>query len=105
MTLNNHAYMYAPQPTPDAAATLAQIEAARSAQLASLGETTDDLVAIAHRDAVSRILADVRTARRRLDEGLYGVCARCSRNIRSDERPKMLPWATQCQNCARRADG
>jgi RNA polymerase-binding transcription factor DksA len=102
MTLNTHTYMYAPRPTLDVAATLAQIEAARAAQLESLSVPTDDLVAIAHRDAVSRILTEVQAARRRLVEGLYAVCARCSRAIRGDERLEMLPWATQCPDCDRR---
>jgi RNA polymerase-binding transcription factor DksA len=101
MTMNTHTSVDASTPTPDVAVTLARIEATRTAHLDSLGETADDVVAIAHRDAVRRILADVRAARRRLEAGLYDVCARCSRAIGGDERHEMLPWATHCRSCAR----
>lgn len=102
MTLNTHTHMYAPRPAPDVAAILAEVEDARAAQLESLREATDDLVAVAHRDAVSRILDEVRVARRRLADGVYDVCTRCNATISGHERREMLPWATSCRPCARR---
>ena len=82
-------------------ASLARVEDERAAQLASLDAATDDLVALAHRDAVSRILTEVRTARRRREEGRYGVCIGCHGEVGS-ERLELRPWATQCPDCARR---
>ncbi|CAB4942891.1 unannotated protein [freshwater metagenome] len=107
MTLNTHTYMYGSIPATAAAwtrhlaETLAGVEAARTAQLATINPDPDDLVARAYRDAVIRILAEVRTARRMLEEGRYGLCVGCHRRI-DDERLEHRRWATQCPDCARR---
>jgi RNA polymerase-binding transcription factor DksA len=106
MTMNTHTYMYGlardASDAPDRVAdTLARVEDERAAQLASLDVATDDLVALAHRDAVGRILSEVRTARRRLEEGRYGVCVGCNGEV-GVERLALRPWATQCPDCARR---
>jgi RNA polymerase-binding transcription factor DksA len=79
---------------------LTQIEAQRVQQLNSLGDTDLDAVAIAYRESIVRILEDVRTARRRLMAGLYGVCTACGGGI-SAERLELRPWATSCAACAR----
>lgn len=106
MTLNTHTYRYglagdSVDTADPVAQTLARVEAERSEQLASLDASTDDLVALAHRDAVSRILTEVRTALRRLEEGRYGVCVGCQGEVGA-ERLELRPWATQCPDCARR---
>ena len=44
------------------------------------------------------LLAQVDAALRRLDEGTYGICARCGREI-SIERLEALPSATLCITC------
>ena len=45
------------------------------------------------------ILEQVEVALRQLDQGQYGVCRACGRDIRFD-RLKALPYATQCIECS-----
>ena len=40
----------------------------------------------------------VRAALKRLDEGLYGICAKCGNDI-NPERLKAIPHTTLCVNC------
>ncbi|MGH3368312.1 MAG: TraR/DksA family transcriptional regulator [Nocardioidaceae bacterium] len=80
---------------------LAEAEAARTRQLESLPHASQDPVTAAYRGSVARILEEIRTARRRLTLGLYGVCAACGKTIAS-ERLKLLRWATSCTGCAER---
>ncbi len=82
-------------------AALADLELKREEQLASLRDAKGDLVAIAYRESVARILAEIRKARLRLREGTYGVCVDCHADVTA-ERIEALPWATQCTDCARR---
>jgi RNA polymerase-binding protein DksA len=42
-----------------------------------------------------RMLADIETALRRLDDGSYGTCVVCGKPI-ADERLQAVPWATLC---------
>jgi DnaK suppressor protein len=44
------------------------------------------------------LLAQVEAAVQRLDEGSYGICARCGREI-ATERLEALPSATLCITC------
>ena len=53
---------------------------------------------IALRNNAQELLAQVEAALHRLDEGTYGVCARCGREI-ATERLEALPSATLCINC------
>lgn len=78
---------------------LSQLEAARQAQLDALPPIPRDVVAAAHRGTVTRILDQVRTARQRLSEGLYGVCAGCGTWIQR-ERLELRPWLITCTGCA-----
>ena len=43
-------------------------------------------------------LTQVRVALKRLDEGKYGICARCGNDI-NPERLKAIPYTTLCVNC------
>lgn len=43
-------------------------------------------------------LAAVHSAIERIDEGTYGICARCGKEI-ADERLKAMPTATLCITC------
>ena len=111
MTMHTHTYQYdhsgptSPRATTtevnELDETLAQLEATRLRQLSALADTTTDLVAIAYRDSVARILSEIRTARRRLHDGMHGVCLGCHGRIHT-ERIEALPWATQCADCAGR---
>ena len=44
-------------------------------------------------------LAAVEAALVRLDEGGYGTCERCGKQI-PDERMEVVPWAATCVACA-----
>ena len=46
-------------------------------------------------------LTQVRVALKRLDEGKYGICARCGNDI-NPERLKAIPYTTLCVNCQER---
>ena len=81
-------------------AELAELERKRDEQLTSLADAAGDPVAVAYRDSVARILAEIRVARHRLREGTHGVCVGCRGTV-SRERVEALPWATQCADCAR----
>lgn len=94
-----------PQPTAGQLATpegveqhLAELQMAREAQLDALPATAGNVVAAAHRDTVVWLINQIRTARRRLAEGSYGLCARCGTRIGSD-RLNLRPWRTTCTAC------
>jgi RNA polymerase-binding transcription factor DksA len=80
---------------------LSQVEAVRQHQLDALPAANLDVVSAAYRGRVERILHDVRTARRRLATGLYGICVSCV-DVISHERLELRPWATRCASCASR---
>jgi hypothetical protein len=82
-------------------ACLAQIEEQRLQELSTLPDTRLDVVAAAYRDSVERVLEEVRIARRRVAEGLYGICAACQVDI-PPARLELRPWATTCAGCGRR---
>jgi DnaK suppressor protein len=42
-----------------------------------------------------RMLGDIETALRRLDDGSYGKCVACGKPI-AEERLQAIPWATLC---------
>lgn len=46
-------------------------------------------------------LEQVRAALTRLDEGKYGICARCGNEI-NPERLKAIPYTAFCVNCQER---
>jgi DnaK suppressor protein len=53
---------------------------------------------IALRHNAEDLLAQVEAALHRLSQGVYGICARCSREI-ATERLEALPSATLCITC------
>lgn len=59
---------------------------------------TGDAVAIAHRQSVRRLLADIESALFRMDAGTYGTCVHCGQAL-SFERLELLPYATACVRC------
>jgi RNA polymerase-binding transcription factor DksA len=80
--------------------TLDEAERARQAQLNQLPDFTGDLVLEAHRSAIERILAEVRSALTRLSSGSYGTCLGCMTQIPM-ERLELRPWTAFCVACAR----
>ncbi|TWT79615.1 General stress protein 16O [Planctomycetes bacterium CA13] len=57
-------------------------------------EVLQSLSAQAH-DEIDQIKRSIH----RLDQGAYGVCAKCGEMI-SGERLELLPYTTSCANCA-----
>jgi DnaK suppressor protein len=55
---------------------------------------------LALRERNEHHLAEIEAALARLDEGTYGVCVRCGRQI-APERLDALPWAAHCIECQR----
>ena len=88
-------------PGTDLADTLEKFEVARQRQLDAIPTTNLDVVAAAYRDSVEGILEEVRTARRRLEEGRYGLCIVCTDPIAAG-RLELRPWATKCTRCTER---
>ena len=50
------------------------------------------------------VLADIDSALERIDDGSYGECTNCSREI-PPERLEARPWATLCIDCQRTREG
>ncbi len=50
-----------------------------------------------------QLIAEINAALERLDQGLYGRCATCGREI-PKERLEVLPYARHCVACARRLE-
>lgn len=46
------------------------------------------------------VLAEIDAALKRIDDGTYGTCANCGKQVLV-ERLEALPWATLCIDCAR----
>jgi len=59
--------------------------------------------AISDLDRETRLLREVTAALERIDEGDYGICARCEEEI-SPKRLKALPWARHCVPCQNAID-
>ena len=50
-----------------------------------------------------QLLGDIDGALKRIDDGTYGTCTKCGRQI-GDERLEARPWASLCIDCARGAE-
>jgi RNA polymerase-binding protein DksA len=46
------------------------------------------------------LLGEIDAALKRIDEGTYGICTNCGKQIPED-RLEALPWATLCIDCQR----
>lgn len=55
-------------------------------------------LAIENADRASAMLADIRAAIQRIDNGTYGVCEDCDEDI-SARRLAAVPWALRCIKC------
>ena len=62
-----------------------------------ISEVSKNLALKRHLEA---LLAQIEAAIRRIEQGVYGVCARCGQAI-NPERLEALPYATTCLGCAR----
>lgn len=79
-------------------AALIDAAEARRQQLSGLLEAGLDPIAIAQRDALEQTLKDIAAAQRRLVEGSYGTCVRCTLPV-PVERLELRPWAATCVTC------
>lgn len=50
------------------------------------------------------VLAEIDAALKRIEEGTYGICTNCGKEIPVD-RLEALPWATLCIDCQRGLEG
>ena len=59
----------------------------------------DRLQEVAAHEKAHAVLQEVTRSLKKLDQGTYGKCDECERDIAS-ERLEALPWATYCVRCA-----
>ena len=50
-----------------------------------------------------QVLAEINTALKRIEDGTYGTCATCGKEI-APERLEAYPWASLCIDDARKAE-
>lgn len=50
-----------------------------------------------------QVLADIDAALKRIDDGTYGICTQCGKQI-GEERLEAMPWASLCIDDARAAE-
>lgn len=55
-------------------------------------------------DNAEQVIAEIDEALKRIEEGTYGTCSNCGREI-PIERLEANPWASLCIDCKRRAEG
>jgi RNA polymerase-binding transcription factor DksA len=82
-----------------------RLERSRDARQQQLGQLASadphaalDVVAVAHRASVHRMLSDIEAALQRIDDGTYGTCTQCNRAIAA-ERLELVPHASSCVRC------
>jgi DnaK suppressor protein len=104
---------------PDRAASVLDAKAgALRAELAGLTEAPEDfgtiqfgkragdatnvaaeqLSRVSAHEQLLAVLGEVERAQAKLDDGTYGFCDRCEREI-GEARLEALPWATECVGC------
>ena len=54
-------------------------------------------------DYSQQTLDEIDAALRRIDDGTYGTCTNCGRQI-AEERLEARPWASLCIDCARQLE-
>jgi RNA polymerase-binding protein DksA len=55
-------------------------------------------------ESAEHVLAEIDAALKRIDDGSYGVCTNCGKDI-APERLDARPWATLCIDCQRLREG
>jgi RNA polymerase-binding protein DksA len=55
-------------------------------------------------DNAEQVLSEIDAALRRIEDGTYGTCVNCGRQI-PRERLEAYPWASLCIDCKRRSEG
>jgi RNA polymerase-binding transcription factor DksA len=67
-------------------------------------ETVDREIDYTLEENSGNVLREIEAALKRLDDGTYGLCSACGKQI-EPERLEHLPWATQCAEDARGGRG
>jgi RNA polymerase-binding protein DksA len=67
-------------------------------------ETYDRELGYTLEENSGHVLAEIDSALKRIEEGTYGVCTNCGKEIPVD-RLEALPWATLCIDCQRGLEG
>jgi RNA polymerase-binding protein DksA len=67
-------------------------------------ETVDREIDYTLEENSGNVLREIDAALKRIDEGTFGTCSTCGREI-EPERLEYLPWATQCAEDARGGRG
>jgi len=62
-------------------------------------ETESDEVLLSVGNVTLKEIEEIKRALHQIDQGTYGVCARCGTPI-PPERLELLPYATTCTRCA-----
>ena len=75
----------------------AQVAEVKDAEEQSVQDFAQD-VELALMEMKSETLSQIDEAIRRLEAGVYGVCANCGRDV-AEARLKALPFATLCLEC------
>jgi RNA polymerase-binding protein DksA len=55
-------------------------------------------------DNAEQVISEIDGALKRIEDGTYGVCASCGREI-PPARLEANPWASLCIDCKRKAEG
>jgi RNA polymerase-binding protein DksA len=63
-------------------------------------ETYDRELDYTLEENAEHVLTDIDAALKRIDDGTYGVCTNCAKQI-PEERLEARPWATLCIDCQR----
>ena len=66
-------------------------------------ETFDREMGYTLEDNAESVLAAIESALRRIDDGTYGTCQRCGKQI-APERLEALPYAELCIDCKRETE-
>lgn len=83
-----------------------RLEHARGTRLVQLraltetGQSADDHLMTAQREAVERVLKEIDEAFARIEDGTYGVCLGCAKPVPA-ERLEILPYTRHCVTCRR----
>jgi DnaK suppressor protein len=80
----------------------AQVAEVKDAEEQSVQDFAQD-VELALMEMKSETLSQIDEAIRRLEAGVYGVCANCGRDV-AEARLKALPFATLCLECQENAE-
>ncbi|MFD8608805.1 TraR/DksA C4-type zinc finger protein [Streptomyces sp. NPDC059631] len=81
-----------------------RLEHARGTRLVQLraltetGQSAEDHLMSAQRDAIERVLKEIDDAFARIEAGTYGLCLACAKPVPA-ERLEILPYTRHCVAC------